>query len=325
MLERTYKAREIGEASARIKRDLGEDAVILSARMVRSGQAGAQGAGYEIKAAPFGMLNGAQAERLGLGRAEAKSATLERRLMQSGVPSNLARTLAMTARRTLRERNVPLVEALTESLRAEVTFAPASRARVVALVGPTGVGKTTTLAKLAAVAALVERRQVALICLDHYRIGASEQLQRYADLIGVPMECAFDGPGLRKALGKLSRANLVFIDTSGRSPRDTIGIKLTAEALLGAGESVETHLCVAAATREAELVRIVEQHTSIMPTRMVVTKIDEALSCGGVLHAYSESGLPLSYLTTGQRVPEDIESACPEVLAALLYGEESQT
>ncbi len=325
MLERTYKAREIGDASARIKRDLGEDAVILSTKLIRGRAGGAHQEAYEVRAAPLGMLNGAEADRLGLGRAEAMSSHLERRLMLSRVPSNVARTLAMHVRRILRERQMPLVEALTEALRAEISFAAESRARVVALVGPTGVGKTTTLAKLAAVAALVERRPVGLICLDHYRLGASEQLQRYADLIGIPMECAFDVASFRKALSKLSRASLVLVDTSGRSPRDSMGTMLTADALLNAGEDVETHLCVAAATREAELHQIIAQHTPLMPARLVVTKIDEALSCGGVLHAQGESGLPLSHLTTGQRVPEDIETACPEVLAAFLYGEEGQT
>jgi flagellar biosynthesis protein FlhF len=324
VLERTYKAKHIGEALARIKRDLGADAVILSSREVRERSSAGLALSVEVIAAPFGNLDRDAADKLSLTAADARAGSLERRFLDTGVPMNAARTLSMRVRRELREGRATMVDALTEALRAEVAFAAPSRARVQAVVGPTGVGKTTTVAKLAAIAALIERRSVALICLDQYRVGASDQLSRYADLIGIQMECATDGKSLDRALRRLSQAELVLIDTSGRSPRDTAGIALTAETLRATSEQVEVHLCVAAATREPELLGTIERQSVASPSRLIVTKLDEASFCGGVLAAYVHSGLPLSYFTTGQRVPEDIERASAEGFSKVLCGEEVQ-
>jgi len=325
VLERTYKAKHMGEALARIKRDLGPDAVILSSREVRERSSTGHAASVEVIAAPHGGLDRRAADKLSQSAAEARAGSLERRFLDSGVPMNAARTLSMRVRRELREGGATLMDAVKEALRSEVAFAAASgRARVRALVGPTGVGKTTTVAKLAAISALVEKRSVALVCLDQYRVGASEQLQRYADLIGIPMENATDGKSFDRALRRLSRADLVLVDTAGRSPRDTAGIQLTADILRGAAEPVEVHLCVPAAMRESELIGTIERQSAASPSRLVVTKLDEAMFCGGVLAAYVHSGLPLSYFTTGQRVPEDIESASAEGLSKVLCGEEVQ-
>lgn len=321
MLERTYTAKHMGEALSRIKRELGPDAVILSYRELRDLR---DQIAVEVKAAPFAQLERRSADQLSSGAAESRAASLERRLIASGVPVNTARTLCMRVRRELREHGRGLIEAFTNALRAEITFAPRLQARVVALVGPTGVGKTTTVAKLAAIAALVERRSVALVCVDQFRVGASEQLQRYADLIGIPMESAEDGRTLERSLRKLSRAELVLIDTAGRSPRDTQGIAATAQMLHEVSEVVEVHLCLAAATREAELTSTLERYLPLAPSRLISTKLDEALTCGGVLSARVQSELPLSFFTTGQCVPEDIEAASAEALAAVLCGEEVQ-
>jgi flagellar biosynthesis protein FlhF len=324
VLERTYKAKHMGEALARIKRDLGADAVILSSREVRERSSSGFALSVEVIAAPMGQLDRGAADKLSLSAADARAGSLERRFLDSGVPMNAARTLSMRVRRELREGTSTLVDSLTEALRSEVAFATRGRARVQALVGPTGVGKTTTVAKLAAVASLVERRSVALVCLDQYRVGASEQLQRYADLIGIPMESATDAKSFDRALRRLARAELVLVDTSGRSPRDTAGIGLTADTLCGASEQVEVHLCVPASMREAELVGTIERQSVASPSRLVVTKLDEAVFCGGVLAAYVHSGLPLAYFTNGQRVPEDIEMASAESLSKVLCGEEVQ-
>jgi flagellar biosynthesis protein FlhF len=213
---------------------------------------------------------------------------------------------------------------LVEVLRREMIFAPGlapNGPRVVALVGPTGVGKTTTLAKLAAKAALIDRRRVGLISVDDYRIAGAEQLGRYADLIGVPMEVAHDARSLEVALRRLADADLILVDTAGRSPRDTDATRRTAETLHGAQEGVEVQLCVAAATGHAELRVTVEQNAVLRPRKLLITKLDEAVRHGGIVGAQVMAGLPLTYFTTGQRVPEDIEVASPERVASLLIGE----
>jgi flagellar biosynthesis protein FlhF len=324
VLERTYKAKHMGEALARIKSEMGADAVILSSREVRERSQNGFALSVEVIAAPMGQLDRKNADKLNAGSADARVGSLERRFLDSGVPMNAARTLSMLVRRELREGQGTLVDSLATALRSEVQFAQSGRARVRALVGPTGVGKTTTVAKMAAVASLVEGRAVGLVCLDQFRVGAAEQLQRYADLIGIPMENANDAKGFDRALRRLARADLILVDTAGRSPRDIEGIQQTADTLRGSGEQVEVHLCVPASMRENELVTTIERQSTSSPSRLVVTKLDEADFCGGVLAAYVHSGLPLSYFTNGQRVPEDIEAASAEGLSKAMCSEEVQ-
>ncbi len=190
------------------------------------------------------------------------------------------------------------------------------------MVGPTGVGKTTTIAKIAARAALVDRRAVALVCLDDYRVGGAEQLQRYADLIGVPMEVANNGKALKCALQRFAAADLVLVDTAGRSPRDQRALTQTGAVLSGAGEPIETHLCLPAWLASAiELRAVVELYAeTLRPRRLVATKIDEAIYHGSIVTAQVLAGVPYSYFTTGQRVPEDLEIASASQLAELLAG-----
>jgi flagellar biosynthesis protein FlhF len=324
VLERTYIVRDMSEALARIKRDLGPDAIILSSREVR--REDDDNHGYELEVTAGGDRAGRDPQKLAATRSpnDARCAAFEKRLIAGGVPMNAARTLSMLVRKTLRTSRVPFVDAVTDALANELTFRPESRARVQALVGPTGVGKTTTVAKLAAGFAFVEKRAVGLVCLDHYRVGASEQLARFADLIGVPMECAEDQKGLERALKKLGKAEVVLIDTAGRSPRDTSDLQFMAETLGGVSETVDITMCLPSSMREAEMCAALSRHTVLNPARLLVTKLDEAVHCGGIVAAHVHSGLPLSHFTTGQRVPEDIEVASPETLAAVLCGEEVQ-
>jgi flagellar biosynthesis protein FlhF len=196
------------------------------------------------------------------------------------------------------------------------------RARVVALVGPTGVGKTTTIAKIAAHEQLVKGRQVGLVTIDEYRVGGIEQLARYAELIGCPIEVASDARTLEIALRKLGRADLVLVDTAGRSPRDAWALSAMSECLHAVQEPIEVHLCLPVAMRESELRTAIEHCSILMPSRLTCTKVDEAICCGTIVAAHIQSGLPLGYFTTGQRVPEDISIASAELLSALLCGED---
>jgi flagellar biosynthesis protein FlhF len=216
-------------------------------------------------------------------------------------------------------------QALAVALDEEMIFGEPveqSRTRAIALVGPTGVGKTTTIAKIAAQLALVDQRRIGLVSIDQYRIGATEQLECFANLIGCPMHIAHDAASLEIALRKLSEADLVLIDTAGRSPKDRVALANMAECLYGVQEPVEVQLCLPASTRDSELQVAIDRHSILRPTKLISTKLDEALYHGAIIAAQVLSGLPLTYFTTGQCVPEDIERASSARLADLLCGEE---
>ncbi|MBI3911637.1 MAG: flagellar biosynthesis protein FlhF [Armatimonadetes bacterium] len=193
---------------------------------------------------------------------------------------------------------------------------------VVALVGPTGVGKTTTVAKLAASAALVEGRRVLVVTLDTYRIGAVEQLQTYARLINVPLVVAASATEVSTIRPRFAEYDLVLLDTVGRSPRCADQIAEQARAL-AAAEPTEVHLLLAASASIAALHHAGAGFAVTRPTHLLLTKRDEAVEFGPTVSALVEAGLPVSYVTTGQNVPQDIEAADPAALAAAVLGEEA--
>ncbi|MDH5490392.1 MAG: hypothetical protein OEY14_00315 [Myxococcales bacterium] len=318
---KVYRASRLDEALSQIKAELGPEAVILSTRSLSAQRHGR--AKVEVRALPPGSIPAIPGER-----AASRGDRLRLRLERAGVPSAMAERLisALIAEHGVEPASFGLArEALEVTLRRELSFSGSimhSSSRIVALVGPTGAGKTTTIAKVAAMAALTERRRVALISTDEYRVAGAEQLQRYADLIGIPMDTAYDERSLEAALRRFAHADLVLVDTPGRAPRARRAFAQLGDCLHGAGEPVEVHLCVPAATNERELRMTIEAHEPLRVARLLITKLDEAVLHGTILAAQELTGLPLSHFTTGQHVPEDIEEATAERVAALLCGEE---
>lgn len=183
---------------------------------------------------------------------------------------------------------------------------------ILALVGPTGVGKTTTIAKLAAKFCLrYGNRQLALISADSYRIGAQEQLQNYGQILDVPVRSVTSPEELSRALHAFSEKRLVLIDTAGMGQRD---LKLTERlALLKQGNHpVKALLTLSATTQRNALSHAIRAFGAISPVAAILTKMDEAASLGGVVSALLEARLPLAFTTDGQRVPEDIQVAGTE-------------
>lgn len=184
----------------------------------------------------------------------------------------------------------------------------------VALVGPTGVGKTTTVAKLAARFCLRHgNKQLALITTDNYRIGAEEQLHTYGRILDVPVRTVTDEQSLNTALNMFSDRKLVLIDTAGMSQRDVrLGQQL---GLLKQGNRpIHTLLTLAATTQQASLEHAIEAFSPAKPGACVVTKVDEACSLGGLISVLSCHRLPVAFSTDGQKVPEDIHIGRPHNL-----------
>ena len=366
MEARTYQAREIREALALVRRELGPEAVILETRRVPGRALGLLG-GTLIEvtaAAPEGattapaatppakepadlrairaLLPERRAERVreqpkqpvksmiaddpisaiaaAAGQNQvAPYAALRRRLLAAMVPRDLAEGWLRALPQGLDPDAAD--EALRRHLRAQL--GPATGlfpgARVVAFVGPTGVGKTTTVAKLAASASLVSGQKVALISLDDGRIGGTAALRAYAKLLELPITVA-PANGLGPALADHRDAELVLVDTAGLSPSHPEGFADLGRKLARAGEPVRTHLCVAAATRSEELERIAHLYRPADPQSLLVTKVDEAIAIGSVIALRMRSELPFSFAATGPQVPDDLTLAHPDFLLDLLLG-----
>lgn len=193
--------------------------------------------------------------------------------------------------------------------------------QVVALVGPTGVGKTTTIAKLAATLKLRHGRKVGLVTADTYRIAAIDQLRVYANIIGISIKIAMTPGEIRGCVNECEGCDLVLVDTAGRSHNDTSRLKELSE-FLNSANAVTRLMVLSASCAESVMKRAMEKFGVMEPTGLILTKLDEAVTLGPVLNLLASSRVPLNYVTTGQEVPDQIEVANADRLArAVLAGE----
>lgn len=248
---------------------------------------------------------------------------LAQELSRSGISTDLVKTILDTlddlppggGSQTAKSR---LGEAFGRLIRFAGTLKMRKNSpRIIALVGPTGVGKTTTTAKLAAMHAFNRGNKVALITMDIFRVGAVEQLKTYSRIMGIPLEVASTPKELEKAVEKHSDCDLIFIDTAGRSHKDKE--KLNEMKQFFADKiPLEVFLCLSATTKDRELSEILNRFSIFQINKVVFTKIDESESFGNMINLLMKGNLQIAYFTTGQRVPEDIEVATPAKLADMI-------
>lgn len=248
---------------------------------------------------------------------------LARELGKNGISTELIRKILDTLNTLPVETDSQTVKSrLGETFGRLIKFAGTLKMRrnsprIIALVGPTGVGKTTTTAKLAAMYALNRGNKVALVTMDIFRVGAVEQLKTYSRIMGIPLEVASTPKELEKAVEKHASCDLIFIDTAGRSHKDKEKLE-EMRNFLDNKIPIEVYLCLSATTKDRELEEILSRFSIFQVSKVVFTKIDESESLGNMVNLLMKDNLQVAYFTTGQRVPEDIEVATSAKLAELI-------
>ena len=251
--------------------------------------------------------------------------SLQQVLKQQEVESDIIDdvVLQLPAEAILADKDTPLaLEGLKKYLADNVQMADglelkSRKRKIAALLGPTGVGKTTTLAKIAAQCVLEKGISTAFITADTYRISAVEQLKTYADILGLPIAIVYTPDELKEAIQKFRQKQLILIDTAGRSQYNEFQMDELKE-LLAAHPRMEKHLVVSATTKEEDVGEIMARFSACKPDRIIFTKTDETRTVGMVVNLLAGGSLPLSFLSNGQSVPDDIIPATAERLAELL-------
>jgi len=269
-----------------------------------------------------GREDGGRGAERGLdGELTADARRAFRHLLDWGLEESQARRLLEDAQDAGAERASEILQSAGTALGKLLGAGPApwtaESRRTIALVGPTGVGKTTAVAKIAARALLETQFKVGLITVDTYRVGASDQLSRYGKIMGVPTYVARDRAGLADAVARTRDCDLVVIDTAGRSDDASIEAQMD---LIRTAPNVQLHLVMSLATGGRELAAVARRYKPFAPERLIFTKLDESEAPAGALAATAQLARPVSCLCDGQRVPEDIHPVTDDELLARLVG-----
>ncbi len=256
-------------------------------------------------------------------------------LIEQGIEPDLARELIgavppETGSRNGQHERVQSERAVAEEIARRLEIAPPLETRraggrcIIAVVGPPGVGKTLTLVKLAATYGLAARRPVQILSIDNLRIGAGDQLRTYASILGLQFRLVETPRALSQAIDENSNKELLLIDTPGYSPKHMedaagVGYFLTNRTDIG------VHLVLSAAAKSADLTRTVERFRTFRPDGLIFTRLDETSSYGSIVNTAIRSGLPLSYFSSGQGIPEDLEPASKSRLLSLVMTAEASS
>ncbi|NQT20825.1 MAG: hypothetical protein HQ592_14045 [Planctomycetes bacterium] len=346
---KSYKARDATEAMEMIRNDMGSSALIIQTKRIRQG--GVFGMlGHEAVEVVAAADDAKTMRRAGSAQARAAESGPENttfkhlhdRLLQQGVLPGLARGLVeetlcrypsspfamqfpdfggrLAATPAAADMVQALGAAIAKTVRLERSYKPKQGPKIVALVGPTGVGKTTTIAKLATIAAMRHKLPTGLVTIDTYRIGAVDQLKTYSEMLGAPLAVVHKPEQMPQVLESFCDKAVVFVDTIGRSPKDrdrVSELKPYFKYLPGA----ETHLLVSASSKDDDATLTARSFSALPLSRLAFSKVDESTSFGSIYNLAAQTQIPLSYLTVGQEVPDDIEVTTPGRIAELLLDE----
>lgn len=193
--------------------------------------------------------------------------------------------------------------------------------KIVLFIGPTGVGKTTTIAKLSSKLILEQKKKIAILTADTYRISAVEQIKTYASILSIPVEVLYEKEEVEKILPKYKDYDYILVDTAGRSHKNKDRMDDLKEFMEGFSQySISVYLVLSATTKYKDLKKIVALYEDISECNLIFTKLDETDAIGNILNIKLDTGMPLSYISYGQNVPDDIEIMNPQVIAKQVLG-----
>jgi len=339
-----YVARNMSEACHLIKQDIGPDAIIVSSRRIR--ERGLKGFFVPRKIEVTAAVDEDSRESKlqdELGQIKKLINNLPEKLENDPVKGSTSSN--QISLETIRNGLLAIdiepepVDFLLKNIKEEIltgkadeikevlikrsaaVFKPAvhsyGQPEIIAFVGPPGIGKTTTLAKIGAIFSLFDSFNIGFITIDTYRIGAVEQLQIYGDIIGASVDMVSSPEGLNAAVEKNRDKDIILIDTAGRPSKNTRQI-IELKSFLETLENINIYLVINVTAKNKDMVRILNDFKILAYSGLVFTKIDETDSYGAILNAAYLTGLPIVYITDGQNVPDDIEAANPELLAKLV-------
>jgi len=229
---------------------------------------------------------------------------------------NIAKIMAKLS--TVKE-NIDKREKLKFVLKDMVKVSPDLKSKVIILVGPTGVGKTTTIAKLAGKYSQYEKLKVGLITIDTYRIGAVDQLKTYAEIMNLPFKVVMNIKEMQSAVNSMKECDVILIDTTGRNSKNFMHIS-ELKAYISKVKSDSVNLVMSCTTKNSDIDVITNGYKELNFDSIIITKLDETSTYGSILNILESSGKPLSYVTTGQNVPDDIKLMTPDEISNIILG-----
>lgn len=316
-----FRAATVADALNRARAEMGPDALVLSTRLLPSrGVRGWLGArGVEVTVAIERDLSADRIPRPPHRHSQPpEEGGIVARLQAGGLDITFAREVAAALPKSARRgASVASLRRTLASRLDHLTAGDEGYATIEVFVGPPGAGKTTTIAKIGAQERARRGKRMSLLSADAYRVGAIEQLKMYADIIGSPFLVAHSASDLERAFA--SADSPMLVDTAGRSPNDAAARDLF--AAIDRRRDVRTHLVMPAGTSAADGARILDRYEDAHPDRVVLTRVDEAETVSPLINVLRNRRIPISYLGTGQRVPEDLYRATSPLVAACVLGE----
>lgn len=249
-----------------------------------------------------------------------KKSKLETELIENDVNENVVGTILKKIKCI--DKDVNEREKVVIAIKDMVNITQRKNDKIIVLVGPTGVGKTTTIAKLAGRFSLIDKKKVGLITIDTYRIGAVEQLRTYADIMNLPIKVVFSINDMEDAVKDLQSCDVILVDTTGRSSKNAMQIS-ELRAFIDKLKIGNVNLVISCTTKNSDIKTIVKGYSPLNFDNVIITKLDETSTYGSILNIMQSAGKPLNFLTTGQNVPDDIKYVDEDKLARLILGGEN--